>query len=106
MALHAYWDSLFGGYVSPYGAGFDADDKDGIASISVNETAAKVLDPQVWIEESADLAKEYAYASPVSGGRNAVLLTRDYETNARNIAQSQAALAAARLANLLNSALQ
>ena len=42
----------------------------------------------------------------MSLGRNAVLLTRDYETNARNIARSQAALAAARLANLLNNALR
>ena len=54
----------------------------------------------------AFIAKQYAYAPPVSLGRNAVLLTRDYETNARNIARSQAALAAARLANLLNNALR
>lgn len=106
IALHAYWDGLFGGYVSPYGAVFDADDKDGLASISTNEAAANLADPQVWVEESADLAKLYAYAPPVSPGRNAVLLTRDYETNARNIARSQAALGAARLANLLNNALK
>jgi hypothetical protein len=99
-------DSIFGGDVSPYGAVFDADDKDGLASISVNEVAAKVADPQAWIEESAELAKQYAYAPPISLSRNAVLLTRDYETNARNIARSQAALAAARLANLLNNALK
>jgi hypothetical protein len=35
-----------------------------------------------------------------------VLLTREYETNARNIALSRAALAAARLANLINNALR
>jgi hypothetical protein len=35
-----------------------------------------------------------------------VLLTREYETNARNISRSQAALAAARLANLINNALK
>jgi hypothetical protein len=46
------------------------------------------------------------YAPPVSTGTNAVLLTREYETNARNIARSQAALAAARLANLINNALK
>jgi hypothetical protein len=34
-----------------------------------------------------------------------VLLTRKHETNVRNIARSQAALAAARLANLINNAL-
>ena len=106
VALHAYWDSLFGGYVSPYGAVFDADDRDGLASLAVNDVAAKVADPQKWIEESAELAKQYAYAVPVSLGKNPVFLTRDYETNARNIARSQAALAAARLANLINYALR
>jgi hypothetical protein len=34
------------------------------------------------------------------------MLTRDYATNGRNVAYSQAALAAARLANLLNEALK
>ena len=106
MALHAYWDSLFGGYVSPYGAVFDADDRDGLASLAVNDITAKIADPQKWIEESAELAKQYAYAAPVSLGKNPAFLTRDYETNARNIARSQAALAAARLANLINNALR
>lgn len=106
IALHAYWDRMFGGYSSPSGAVFDADDRDGLGSVAVNDAAAKIDDPQKWIEESAEFAKQYAYAPPVSLGRNAVLITRDYETNARNIARSQAALAAARLANLLNNALR
>ncbi len=86
---------------------FDADDKDGIASFDVNKISAAVSDPQVWIEESAELARQYAYAAPVSPGKNSVMLTRDYETNARNISRAQAALAAeARLARLLNDALK
>jgi hypothetical protein len=89
IAFHAYWDRMFGGYSSPYGAVFDADDQDGLGSVAVNDAAAKIDDPQKWIEESAELAKQYVYASPVSLGRNAVLLTRDYETNARNIARSR-----------------
>jgi S1/P1 Nuclease len=36
IALHAYWDRIFGGYSSPFGAVFDADANDGIASIRVN----------------------------------------------------------------------
>jgi hypothetical protein len=104
--LHAYWDRMFGGYSSPYGAVFDADAKDGLAKISVNPIAAQVVDPQAWIDESTELAKQYGYAPPVSLGDNAVLLTRDYETNARNISRGRAALAAARLANLLNAALK
>ncbi|MFK4511397.1 S1/P1 nuclease [Bradyrhizobium daqingense] len=106
MALHAYWDSLFCGYISVAGAVFDADERDGLAGAAVSEAMAQISDPQAWIEESAELAKQYAYAAPVSLGANPVLLTRDYETNARNIARSQAALAAARLARLLNDALK
>ncbi|MGY3609198.1 MULTISPECIES: S1/P1 nuclease [unclassified Bradyrhizobium] len=106
LALHAYWDRIFGGYSSLYGAVFDADDKDGLASHGVSYGAAKISDPEAWVQESAELAKQFAYAAPISLGKNAVQLTRDYETNARNIARSQAALAAARLANLLNAALK
>ncbi len=39
--------------------------------------------------DSAELAEKYAYAPPVSAGSNAAALTREYETNARNIARSQ-----------------
>src|SRR5262245_3524520 len=84
IALHAYWDRIFGGYSSPYGAVFDADDN-GIADIAVNKIAAEISDPETWIKESAELAKQFAYAPPVSTGTNAMLLTREYETNARNI---------------------
>jgi hypothetical protein len=106
VALHAYWDGIFGSYASPYGAIFDATANGGLSSRSTNPTAAGVQDPQSWAEESAEVAKTFAYASPVSSGTNSVMLTRDYETNARNVAYSRAALAAARLANLLNAALQ
>ena len=106
IALHAYWDGIFGGYSSTFGAIFDADDRDGLASLGVSQAAVEISDPETWVEESAELAKQSAYAAPISFGKNAVLLTRDYETNARNIARSQAALAAERLATLLNQALQ
>jgi S1/P1 Nuclease len=105
-ALHAYWDAIFGGYSSPYGAIFDADDKDGLSSVGVNQAAAQIADPAVWAQESADLAKQYAYAPPIGTGKNPVLLTRDYETSAKNVARARAALAAARLANLIDTALK
>ena len=92
--------------LSPFGAVFDADAEEGLGRIAVNKIAAQISDPEAWIKESAELAKQFAYAPPVSTGTNAVLLTREYETNARNIARSQAALAAARLANLINNALK
>jgi hypothetical protein len=52
------------------------------------------------------LARQYAYALPVSLGKNSVMLTRDYDTNARNTSRTRAALAAARLARLINDALK
>jgi hypothetical protein len=106
IALHAYWDRIFGGYSSAAGAVHDADQTGGLAHFKVNKTAALIRDPQMWAQESTNLAREFAYAPPVSTGANAVYLTREYETNARNIAISQAALAAARLARVLNAALK
>jgi hypothetical protein len=105
-ALHAYWDAIFGGYTTPFGAIFDAGGREGIGNLKPNAELVSRSDPAIWVEESAALAKAFAYAPPVSAGANAVPLSREYETNARNIARSQAALAAARLANLLNDALK
>lgn len=56
------------------------------------------------IQESFEAAKSFAYAQPVGPGSAAVQLTRDYETNARNVARTRAALAAARLARVLDTA--
>ncbi|MGO7849762.1 S1/P1 nuclease [Rhizobium ruizarguesonis] len=59
-------------------------------------------DPQVWAQGSFELAKKFAYAAPVLSGPTPEL-TREYETQARTAAEAQISLAAARLANLLNS---
>ena len=66
---------MFGGYSSPSGAVFNADDRDGLGSVAVNDAAAKIDDPQKWIEESAEFARN-AYAPPVSLGRNAEVSLR------------------------------
>lgn len=102
--LHAYWDRMFGGYVSVPGAIFDANDKAGISKLQVDSTKAKVLDPDVWTQESFVLGKKFAYGEPVLSENTVAVLTRTYETDARNVARSQAALAAARLAGVLNDA--
>jgi hypothetical protein len=106
IALHAYWDRVFGGYSSVFGAIFDAKDGAGLGSVVPDAGKAQILDPDVWAQESFELAKTHAYAVPIRTDKAPVELTRDYETNARNVARSQAALAAARLANLLNDALK
>ena len=76
---------------------FDADDKDGLSSVGVSQAEALIADPAIWAQESAELAKQYAYAPPISAGKNPVLLTRDYETSVKNVARARAALAAGRL---------
>jgi HD superfamily phosphodiesterase len=50
---------------------------------------ASITDPELWLEDSAELAKKYAYAPPVSTGSNATHLTREHETNACIIAARQ-----------------
>ena len=105
IALHAYWDRVFGGYSSVFGAIYDAT-HGGIASIIPDAAKASNLDPDVWAQEGFDLAKQDAYAAPIRTDKTPVELTRVYETNVRNIARDRAALGAARLANLLNQVLQ
>ncbi|WFU76898.1 S1/P1 nuclease [Bradyrhizobium sp. CB2312] len=102
--LHAYWDSLFGGYSPVFGAITDAEDK--FNGVVPDSAKAQILDPATWAQESFELAKQNAYAAPIPNDTTPVQLTRDYETNARNVARNQAALAAARLANLLNQMLK
>lgn len=58
----------------------------------------------MWTQESFVLGKKFAYAEPVLSEGTVSMLHRTYETDARNVARSQAALAAARLANVLNAA--
>jgi S1/P1 Nuclease len=106
LLLHFYWDRLFGGYSSVFGAIFDAKGNGGLAGVAPDPSAAQILEPAAWAQESFELAKKFAYAPPIRPDTTPVQLTRDYETDARNIARSQAALAAARLANLLNDRLK
>jgi hypothetical protein len=108
---HAYWDGIFGGYSTVTGAIFDGftNSKDSKGRwipkvLWAIPPRTEVSDPNKWIEESHELALKYAYAEPVASGRNAIELTREYETNARKLAEEQIAIAAARLANLINKA--
>jgi S1/P1 Nuclease len=113
VSLHAYWDGLFGGYSTPFGAVFDTfggnPKKDGSGRYIPNilwatGAEASITDPEVWFSESFEVAKATAYADPVLSGPDPIPLTRQYETNAMRAARSQLALAAARLAKILNDA--
>ncbi|MCZ8548591.1 S1/P1 nuclease [Mesorhizobium qingshengii] len=109
--LHAYFDGMFGGYSTVYGAIFDTFDKSGNPYLPpADGTEAAITDPDVWVTESNKLAIDTAYAAPVLDANGNVVqqaeLTRQYETKARNVSKLQIPLAAARLAHLLNEALK
>ena len=89
---------------TPRGAVFDATARDGLVHVPVDPGLAAISDPEVWLKESFDAAQMFAYAEPVLSGTEPVELTRAYETAARTASRARAALAAQRLANLLNRA--
>jgi len=106
VKLHAYWDGIFGGYSPPYGA-----IKDGLIDKNIklpepNATRAAISDPAEWLKESRQKAIDFVYVAPVGFDKGPYELDRAYETNARNVAREQAAVAAARLANLITDALK
>jgi hypothetical protein len=104
--LHAYWDRLLGIYSSPAYAILDALIDRDIKLPEADATAASNLDPDSWFKDGGKLAREFVYAEPVRSGKEPILLDRQYETNARNLARQQTALAGARLAKIINNALK
>ena len=64
-----------------------------------------VSDETVWIAESAQVAQQHTYGSPIGAGDGPFVLTTGYETDAKAVAKERVALAGARLAALLNTAL-
>ncbi len=112
LPLHAYWDGMFGGYSTVDGAIFDSFVVRKVSGIDKTipkllpppVAKASITDPEEWLSESHQLARQFAYAAPVLAARPPVELTRQYEENARKTSEDQISLAASRLANLLNEA--
>jgi len=55
---------------------------------------------------SFELAKKYAYRSPIGDDNGPFQLTQAYKKKARSVAEDQIALAGARLAKMLNEHLR
>ena len=104
--LHAYWDGLLG----------DTDQKfmvttadaqraiDAAKTMPIPDTAKGAISSAAeWVDESFWIARSVVYADPVGVGKGPFLLLNAYEVQARTTAQQQAAIAAARLANLINA---
>lgn len=99
--LHAYWDGLLGDRGGPSDAARLA------ATLPAPDTAAAVVeDPAIWVQESERLAEQFVYAGPIGDGAGPFALTDGYQEDAKRIAEQRVALAGARLAQLINAALQ
>ena len=99
--LHRFWDDVLG--------------TDARVSVSisaarllppVDPTEAAMKDEATWIDESFRIAQESVYVDPIANGTGPFALTNDYKNNAKRVALARAALAAARIANMLNNELK
>ncbi len=100
--LHGFWDTVLGTALDPASAVADA------ARLPAPDPhAARVRDEAEWVRHSFELAKARVYADPPIGpGPGPFTLDATYVAESRRLARLQAALAAARLANLLDEALR
>ncbi|MCJ9668974.1 MULTISPECIES: S1/P1 nuclease [unclassified Neorhizobium] len=101
VRLHLYWDALLGTDGTPEKAVVAAD-----ALPAPDALKAKVSDPALWLIESFALAQNEVYTPVIGGGIGPYRLDQAYEDRARSVAKSQAALAGARLALVINTALR
>jgi hypothetical protein len=64
------------------------------------------MDESIWVKESFDAAREHVYVPPIGAGLGPFTITPKYLEQARAVARDRVALAAVRLANLLNANLK
>lgn len=102
--FHSYWDGALGGGRDPQVAIAKAAS---YANFQPN-VAELNAQPAVWIEESVEVAKRWAYVWPIGPAKGPYYITADskYARNAGSIAEQRVRLAGARLAEQLNRNLQ
>ncbi len=99
--LHVFWDDVLGTGDDPQAARIAAR-----SLAPATASAASIDDESKWIDESLALAKSSVYTGPIGLGKGPYALTEAYKTKAKSLAQKRVALAGARLARLLNQAMQ
>jgi hypothetical protein len=108
LELHAYWD----GQLGPGGGvaqNIKVARKAAAALPEADAKAAADLEDADWVQESFALAKSDVYVEPPIGPgivKDTIAADSAYAKNAFTIAQQRAALAGARLANILNAELK
>lgn len=100
--LHAFWDHILGGVSTDTAAAIEHAKH----LPAADPQLASVGDEAVWVRESFEAAQAWVYASPIGVGAGPYEVTDGYVSAARDLAAQRAALAGARLAHLLNEALQ
>jgi hypothetical protein len=100
-SLHGYWDGALGRDEAPSEILAEA-----AALPPAPDALAAVMDDRVWLQESATIARNTAYAAPIGPGADPYQLTPEYEAVARQVARGRAALAGRRLARLIETALR
>jgi hypothetical protein len=99
--LHLFWDRALGTSTEPAQARADAR-----ALPSPPPALAAITDERVWVNEGFEAAKTWVYRPPVLAGSGPFTLDARYARDARTLSEQRIALAAARLARLLNDALK
>jgi hypothetical protein len=99
--LHAFWDDALGkseNVSTAIAAATRLPAPDPALAAEKDETA--------WVQESLQVAEQSVYMPPIGDGNGPYKLTPAYKSDAKRVAQQRAALAGARLANLLNAELK
>jgi hypothetical protein len=98
--LHFFWDDLEGAsYATQTALAASA------RLPKPDPKKAAISDEKVWIDEGFELARTVVYAPPIGVGAGPFTVDEKYEATAHKVARERMALAAARLANLVNDAL-
>lgn len=103
--LHSYWDGALDN--AWYSVTDERRDEDRARLALAGQPdpdpgEAANLSPRDWMLDSFDLAVSEVYRTPIGNGLGPFTITETYRRNAKTVAQRQAVLAAARLANLIN----
>jgi hypothetical protein len=101
--LHAYWDTILG---SGDTQNFETAVKVGSALPKADDSLAQDANEADWADESFKLARSSVYIAPIGDGSGPYTPTASYAAQAKQIAQQRVALAGARLAELLKTALK
>jgi hypothetical protein len=98
--LHPFWDTLTGeGYATAPAAAAAA------ALPKADPKLAKIADVSAWVDEGFALSKSAVYAPPIGVGVGPFTVDARYQAAAYQLSKQRIALAGARLANLVNTAL-